>query len=177
MEITLRARNLPVTDSLRTYIEKRLAKLDRLLGADTAAQVTLTLERGRHVVEVTIPLDGYILRGEEETGDMYSAVDLVLEKLERQIEKYKTKLVKRIKSGSLREWVDAHPAAGPEEEFEPQVLRTKRFALKPMPLEEAILQMNLIGHSFFVFANAETEEVNVVYRRRDGNYGLMEPDR
>ncbi len=137
------------------------------------AIATLSVEKERHIVEVTVPLNGgMLLRGEEETNDMYASVDLVMEKLERQIEKYKTKIARKMKDGKLLDL-----AAGQEKaaEEEPRLVRTKRFAMKPMPVEEAILQMNLLGHDFFVFSNAETEEVNVVYRRRDGNYGLIEP--
>jgi len=140
------------------------------------AQVTLSVERDRHKVEVTIPLDGIILRGEEVSGDMYGSVDMVIEKLERQIKKHKTRLSKKIRSNSLREFIAQSAGEVSEEEEEPQVLRTKRFAIKPMPIDEAIMQMNLLGHSFFVFSNAETDEVNVVYRRKDGNYGLIEPE-
>jgi len=147
--------------------------LERYFENIDEAIATLSVEKERHIVEVTVPLNGgMLLRGEEETNDMYASVDLVMEKLERQIEKYKTKIARKMKDGKLLDL-----AAGQEKaaEEEPRLVRTKRFAMKPMPVEEAILQMNLLGHDFFVFSNAETEEVNVVYRRRDGNYGLIEP--
>ncbi|AKX93058.1 putative sigma-54 modulation protein [Moorella thermoacetica] len=174
MELIIRGKNLPVTDALRQYIAKRLGKIKRYLDGVDEIQVNLAVTRDKHVVEVTIPLNGYILRGEEATGDMYGSVDLVVEKLEKQIAKYKTRLNKKIKNGTIKEFA----AGQPEEENgpEPRLIRTKRFPIKPMPVEEAILQMNLLGHSFFVFSNAETEEVNVLYRRRDGNYGLIEPE-
>lgn len=173
MKITVRGKNIQMTNALRQHVEKRLGRLDKYFEADTEAQVTLTVERDRHVVEVTIPLNGYILRGEEETGDMYASIDLVLDKLEKQIEKYKTKLAKKLRSQSLKELAGNDLANGYEE---PKILKTKHFSIKPMPVEEAIMQMNLLGHSFFVFSNAETEQVNVVYRRKDGNYGLIEPE-
>ncbi|WP_227762364.1 ribosome hibernation-promoting factor, HPF/YfiA family [Zhaonella formicivorans] len=173
MKITVRGKNIQMTNALRQHVEKRLGRLDKYFEADTEAQVTLTVERDRHVVEVTIPLNGYILRGEEETGDMYASIDLVLDKLEKQIEKYKTKLAKKLRSQSLKELAGNDSANGYEE---PKILKTKHFSIKPMPVEEAIMQMNLLGHSFFVFSNAETEQVNVVYRRKDGNYGLIEPE-
>lgn len=174
MRMTLRGKNFQVSDALRQYAEKRLGKLEKFLGDNVEVQVNMSVSKERHIVEVTVILDGYLLRGEEATGDMYSSIDLVLEKLEKQIEKYKTKLAKRVKSNVFKEWADASPLH--EETNEPKIVRTKRFPVKPMTLEEAILQMNLLGHNFFVFANAETEQVNVLYRRKDGNYGLIEPE-
>ncbi|MBC7341059.1 MAG: ribosome-associated translation inhibitor RaiA [Clostridia bacterium] len=179
MELITRGKNVPVTDALRDYAAKRLGKLERYLGSLDQVQVVFSVEGDRHVAEVTIPLNGLILRGEEETGDMYSSIDLVLEKLEKQIEKHKTKLAKRVREQGLKNLVNANNLALGEAEAEEQqrkIVRTKKFPLKPMSVEEAIMQMNLVGHSFFVFANAETDEINVVYRRRDGNYGLIEPE-
>ncbi len=173
MELIIRGKNFPVTDSLRQYVKKRLGKLERLLEGVEEVQVNLSLTRDNHVVEVTIPLNGYLLRCEEATGDMYGSVDRVVEKLEKQIAKYKTKLSKKLKSGALKELALKYPE---ETKAEPKLIRTKRFPIKPMSIEEATLQMNLLGHSFFVFSNAETEEVNVLYRRQDGNYGLIEPE-
>jgi len=172
MEITVRGRNVTVTENLKGYTEKRLRKIERLLEKVKEATVNFSANRGTYVVEVTIPLKGFILRGEEEAQDLYSAVDLVVEKLEKQIEKHKTRLARRLKEGSIRE----KPLLEEIKEAEPRVIKIKRFALKPMSVEEAILQMNLLGHSFFVFTNADTEEINVLYRRRDGNYGLIEPE-
>ncbi|MEW6662186.1 MAG: ribosome hibernation-promoting factor, HPF/YfiA family [Bacillota bacterium] len=174
MNLIVRGKNIPITDSLRDYVEKRIFKMERFLGEIEEAQATLSVEKDRHRVEVTIPLNGFLLRGEEETGDMYSSVDLVMDKLEKQVEKYKTKLSKKVKGRNLAETVVSPVIYGEEEE--PQIIRTKRFAIKPMTVEEAVMQMNLIGHSFFVFSNAESEEVNVVYRRKDGHYGLIEPE-
>ena len=174
MNLIVRGKNIPITDSLRDYVEKRIFKMERFLGEIGEAQATLSVEKDRHRVEVTIPLNGFLLRGEEETGDMYSSVDLVMDKLEKQVEKYKTRLIKKIKNRNLPEIV-VSPVIQSEEE-QPQIIRTKRFAIKPMTAEEAVMQMNLIGHSFFVFSNAESDEVNVVYRRKDGHYGLIEPE-
>lgn len=170
MNIQVRGRNIEVTGALKEYVEKRLGKLDKYLENLGDAQVTLSVEKDSHRIEVTIPINGMILRGEEATGDMYSSTDLVVEKLEKQILKYKGKLAKRTGKGTD----DGKPAAFDDEDG-PQVVRTKRFAIKPMAIDEAVLQMNLLGHSFFVFSNAETDQVNVVYRRKDGNYGLIEP--
>ncbi|MGE5380668.1 MAG: ribosome hibernation-promoting factor, HPF/YfiA family [Methylocystaceae bacterium] len=178
MKIDIRGKNIELTDALKDYVEKRLSKLERYIDDLRIAQVTLSVEHDLHKVEVTIPLNGLILRGEEATEDMYSAIDLVVEKLEKQIEKYRTRIIKKYRTSGLKK------APLPETQTEDfgdqlplgQVVKTKRFAIKPMDTEEAIMQMNLLGHSFFVFFNAESEEVNVVYRRKDGNYGLIEPE-
>ncbi|KNZ70118.1 ribosomal subunit interface protein [Thermincola ferriacetica] len=172
MKLNVRGKNIDVTPALKEYVEKRLSKLEKFFDNELEVQVTLVVEKDTHKVEVTMPVNGMILRGEEATGDMYASIDLVIEKLERQINKYKTKIMsKRTKTGSP---VEA-PAAGADED-EPRIVKTKRFAIKPMPVDEAVLQMNMLGHNFFVFSNAETEEVNVVYKRKDGNYGLIEPE-
>jgi putative sigma-54 modulation protein len=167
-----------VSDVLRQYAEKWLKKLGRFLDdEEIEVQVTVSANRGRYTVEVTVRADGYILRGEETENTAHSAVDLVLEKLERQIEKYKTKLVKkkRARANELKE--KAVGQASPEEGVgEPKVVRVKRFPIKPVSVEEAILEMEFLGHDFFVFANAETEKVNVLYRRKNGRYGLIEPE-
>lgn len=170
MNITVRGKNLELTNALKEYVEKRIGKLNKYLDIDEAT-VTLTVEKGSHKVEVTMPVNGMILRGEEATGDMYSSIDLVFEKLEKQINKYKAKFSKKQRTGGVK---DAVTEVVPDIE-PPKIMRTKRFAFKPMPVDEAVMQMNLLGHSFFVFSNAETEEVNVVYKRKDGNYGLIEP--
>ncbi len=172
MKIQVRGRNMDTTDALKDYISKRLGKLDKYIDNLGDAQVTMTVERGFHRIEVTIPINGMILRGEESTGDMYTSIDLVVEKLEKQIEKYKGKLQKR----GARYVNDQRKTTAVPEDEEPRLVRTKRFAIKPMPVEEAVLQMNLLGHNFFVFSNADTEQVNVVYKRKDGNYGLIEPE-
>jgi len=176
MDVLVRGRNVEVTNALKEYVEKRVGKLDKFLDNLGEAQVTLNVENQSHKVEVTIPINGMILRGEEATGDMYTSVDMVVDKLEKQIEKYKGKLIRRRGQGDQKAVAGvAVPGEEPEEDG-PVVVRTKRFPVKPMPVDEAILQMNLLGHSFFVFPNAETEQINVLYRRKDGNYGLIEPE-
>ncbi len=175
MKVNVKARNLEVTLALREYLEKRLAKFEKLVGAEEA-QATFSVIKDRHRVEVTIPLNGRILRGEEEGYDMYSAIDSVSDKLESQVQRYKTRLSKKGRGITK----DAHLAAlvsqpHPEEEDEFPV-RVKRFPLKPMPVEEAIMQMNLLGHNFFLFLNADGEQMNLVYKRRDGSYGLLAPE-
>ncbi|MEW6621856.1 MAG: ribosome-associated translation inhibitor RaiA [Bacillota bacterium] len=173
MNINVRGKNLQVTPALRDYVEKRIGKLGRFFDTNEEAQVTLSVARDRHRVEVTIPLNGYLLRGEEETGDMYASIDLVIDKLEKQVEKYKTRLARKLRDVTIKDFARSGEV---NEDEEPRVVRTKKFAFKPMPVEEAVMQMNLIGHNFFVFSNAETEEVNVVYKRKDGHYGLIEPE-
>lgn len=171
MNIIIRGKHIEVTDALKDYVTKRVGKLEKYSDDFQDVQVTLLVERDRHRVEVTAPINGIILRGEEETTDMYSSIDLVLEKLERQIEKYRTRISKRVRVKTLKE-----PEPGIAEE-EHEVVRNKKFQAKPMSVDEAIMQMNLIGHSFFVFTNADTQQMNVVYRRKNGDYGLLEPER
>ncbi|HAG11726.1 MAG TPA: ribosome-associated translation inhibitor RaiA [Desulfotomaculum sp.] len=171
MNIQVRGRNVEVTEALKDYIAKRVGKVEKYLDNIREAQVTLAVERGFHRVEVTIPVNGIILRGEESTPDMYASVDLVVEKLEKQVQKHKGRLIKRLGKSA---------GETPDERFAdydyPQIVRTKRFDIKPMTVDEAVLQMNLLGHSFFVFSNSESEQVNVLYKRKDGNYGLIEPE-
>ncbi len=169
MPVSVRGKNVEVTDALRDYVFKKLKKLDKYFDGDAETQATLSLEREEHRIEVTIGINGLLLRGEEQGPDMYASIDIVAEKLERQVDKYRTKIARRLRTGVTTQSVA-------EETVEaPQVVRTKRFPMKPMHVDEAILQMNLLGHSFYVFTNAESELVNVVYRRRDGNFGLIEP--
>lgn len=183
MKFNIRGQNLPVTEALRDYADKKLSRLDKYFEAPLAsdAQVTLSVIKNKQVVEVTIPLPGIMLRAEERHDDMYAAMDLVIDKLERQIRKHKTKVNRKVRqdrgmkalfSEDAAVNVSVAEAEADEEEFE--LVRTKRHALKPMDVQEAILQMNLLGHNFFVFANADTKEANVVYRREDGRYGLIE---
>ena len=179
MKTEIRGKNLELTDALKEYTVKRLTKLEKYFEDIKEAQVTLSVDSEGHKVEVTIPLNGMILRGEEATSDMYTSIDLVTEKLEKQIEKHKTKLYKSHRSIGLRQAFAEEIKQElelPENVEKFKIVRSKRFALKPMAEEEAIMQMNLLGHSFFMFYNAQSEEVNVVYKRKDGNYGLIEPN-
>ena len=176
MRIIVSGKNVNVTDALKDRVEKKLSKFERFFGPATEVHATLSVEKNRHIFEVTIPFNGVILRGEEATDDMYTSIDNVIEKLERQMRRQKTRLEKRIKDINFRfDNLGAHPDEDEDEE-EMRIVRTKRFAMKPMPAEEAVMQMELLGHNFFVFSNAETDEVNVVYKRKDGNYGLIEPE-
>ncbi|MBM7566453.1 ribosome hibernation-promoting factor, HPF/YfiA family [Paenibacillus sacheonensis] len=181
MKYNIRGQHILVTDALRDYVEKKLNRLEKYFEEPSASEtnVTLSVTKGRHSVEVTIPLTNALLRAEEKSEDMYASIDLVVDKLERQIRKHKTRINSKFRkeSGIRTMFKDDGAAvrvADEEEDFE--LVRTKRFLLKPMDVEEAILQMNMVGHSFFMFANSDTKEVNVVYRRSDGRYGLLEAD-
>ncbi|WP_270166194.1 ribosome hibernation-promoting factor, HPF/YfiA family [Paenibacillus sp. SYP-B4298] len=180
MKYNIRGQNIQVTDALRDYVEKKLSRLDKYFEAPLTSEVHVTLSviKNKQGVEVTIPLQGTMLRAEEKKNeDMYASIDLVVDKLERQIRKYKTKINRKFRQeGSLKSLIkeDGGAVKVLEEDDELEIVRTKRFTLKPMDVEEAVLQMNMIGHSFFVFANAESKEVNVVYKRSDGKYGLIE---
>jgi len=176
LQVQVRGRNVEVTGALKEYVDKRVGKLVRYLDGISEAQVTLAVEKGSHCVEVTIPVNGMILRGEETTHDMYASVDLVVEKLEKQIRKYKGKLLKRLGKAAGEYSKETTSLDEQLNEDGLRIVRNKRFNIKPMSLDEAIMQMNLLSHNFFVFTNAETEQVNVLYRRKDGNYGLIEPE-
>jgi putative sigma-54 modulation protein len=180
MKFIITGRHIHITDALRDRIHKKIGKLDKFFHEDTEAHVTLEVEKERQMVEVTIPFHGIILRAEEENHDMYVAIDKTIDVLERQIRKYKTRISKKLKANAFHgETISTTTSTASmkdvEEEGEFSVVKTKRFAVKPMNVEEAILQMNLLGHQFFVFSNADSEDVNVVYKRKDGDYGLIEP--
>ena len=176
MKFKITGKNFDVTEALKDRVNKKLGKLEKFFNPQTEAQVTMSIQRNRHILEVTIPSGGITLRAEVAGEDMYACIDKAEDILERQIRKNKTRLSKRLHSGAF-EQPDAFRAdTFVEEETEFRVVRTKKFAVKPMPVEEAILQMNLLGHEFFMFSNAETNQVNVVYKRKDSNYGLIEPE-
>ncbi|PRR80779.1 Ribosome-associated factor Y [Clostridium liquoris] len=172
MRITVTGKNIEVTNALKNVVEKKLEKLDKYFNPDVEAHATLSVQKNRQTIEVTIPFNGVILRGEESNEDMYASIDLVVDKLERQIKKQKTKLQKRNHGDSLKFQFIPDIEGKPSQD--PKIVKTKRFAIKPMSNEEAVLQMELLGHSFFVYESADSGEVNVVYKRKDGNYGLIE---
>ena len=175
MEVKVFGKNLEVTDALRQYAEKKVGKIGKFFEQEPPnAQVTLSVERGVHVVDITISINGILLRGEEKSSDMYSSVDGAVEKIERQIHKFKTRINRKLREENRI--ISPTPNDTVEVTADPKIVRTKRFAIKPMSAEEAVMQMELLGHDFFVFFNPELEEVNVVYRRKDGNYGLIEPE-
>ncbi|MDO4170477.1 MAG: ribosome-associated translation inhibitor RaiA [Lachnospiraceae bacterium] len=175
MRFIISGKNIEVTDGLRTAVEDKLSKLDKFFTDETEIFVTLSVERNRQKIEVTIPMKGQVIRAEQDSSDMYVSVDLVVDIIERQIRRYKTKLMNQKLVGSefKREFFEVEEDT-PDEEI--KIIRSKKFAIKPMDVEEACVQMELIGHTFFVFRNADTFEVNVVYKRKDGTFGLIEPE-
>ena len=174
MKFTISGRNIEVTEGLKTAVEDKIGKLEKYFSPDTEAIVTLSVEKDRQKIEVTIPVKGNIIRAEQSSSDMYVSIDLVEEVIERQLKKYKNKLIdkKHGREGFSAEYLKKEY----EEDDSVKIVRTKRFAVKPMDPEEACVQMELLGHNFFVFFNSETEEVNVVYKRKGNTYGLIEPE-
>lgn len=174
MRFTITGRNIEVTQGLREAVEDKLGKLDRFFAPATEAVVKLSVQKDIQKIEVTIPVKGHIIRAEESSSDMYVSIDLVEEILERQLKKYKNKLIDKKQSAPSFSEAFLQEEASAEEEI--QIVKSKKFAVKPMDPEEACVQMELLGHNFYVFLNADTEEVNVVYKRKGGTYGLIEPE-
>lgn len=174
MRFIITGRNIDVTEGLRSAVEDKLGKLDRFFAPETEISVTLSVEKERQKIEVTIPVKGNIIRSEQTSSDMYVSIDLVEEVIERQLKKYKNKIVDKQQNAVAfsKEFIDNDY----EDEEEVKIIRSKRFGVKPMVPEEACVQMELLGHNFFVFLNAETNEVNVVYKRKGNTYGLIEPE-
>ncbi|ABS23921.1 ribosome hibernation-promoting factor, HPF/YfiA family [Bacillus cytotoxicus] len=177
MKFNIRGENIEVTPALKEYVEKKLSKIERYFDTFPEVKVNLKVYSDKQRVEVTIPFTDLLLRAEETHSDMYAAIDLVVDKIERQIRKHKTKVNRKLREkGSAKTAFILPDQLGQEEvqEDELELVRTKRFDLKPMDVEEAILQMDMLGHNFFVFTNADTNETNIVYGRKDGKYGLIE---
>jgi len=174
MSFIISGKNIEVTEGLRNMILDKLGKLERYFTPETEIIVTLSVEKERQKIEVTIPVKGNIIRSEQVSNDMYVSIDLVEEVIERQLRKYKNKIVARHQDGGnlKKEFIEKEV----EDEEEVRIIRTKQFGIKPMYPEDACVQMELLGHAFFVFRNAETEEVNVVYKRKGNTYGLIEPE-
>ena len=179
MELTVRGKNLEMTDALHSYVEKHPGKIQRYFDKPIKINVLLRISNMTKTCETTVFVDGVILRGVEKSDDMYKSIDLVFDKVERQIHKYKTRLVKKFKEKNTlsRQFVlEKEPiAARADADFE--IVKTKHFNISPMSPEEAILQMNLLGHNFFMFFNSDTEAMAVVYRRDDGKYGLIDAEK
>ena len=173
MRVTVIGKNINVTSALKEIVERKISKLDRYFKPNVEARATLTVQKNSQIFEVTIPFNGVILRCEESTDDMYKSIDLVQAKLERQIRKQRTKLQRR-SNESLR--FSNFDEVALEEDDQGEIVKVKKFNIKPMSTEEAILQMELVEHNFFVFKDSDTDNVNVIYKRKDGNYGLLEPD-
>jgi putative sigma-54 modulation protein len=177
MLISITAKSVEVPANLKDMAERKLAKLERLLHRINSVDITCSRERQWRVLEIMINADGLLVRGEDRAIDFQSALDRLFDKLERRIKKSRSRLIERSREAAgAREVGEALEETEDEESFEPRLVRSKRFTVKPMSPEEAAAEMELLGHDFYVFRNAETEQVNVLYRRKDGNYGLIEPE-
>ncbi|MEF9917744.1 MAG: ribosome-associated translation inhibitor RaiA [Eubacterium sp.] len=174
MKFTIYGKNMHVSEGLKEALRKKFEKFDRYFGQETEVYATFSKEKNYQMLEVTIPMGRTILRAEEKTDDMIGSIETVVDKLEGQLRKHKTRLQKRYAEDALKYNLDDLESPEKDEE-QSKVVRTKKFAIKPMSVDEATMQMELLGHDFFVFQNADTEDVNVVYMRKDGNYGLIEP--
>ncbi len=174
MNYIISGKNIEVTEGLKSAIYDKLGRLEKFFTDDTDAQVTFSVEKERQKIEVTIPMKGHIVRAEQSSDDMYVSIDLVVEVIERQITRYKKKITDKEQNKAFinSEFFDEEV----EDDEEIKIIRSKRFAVKPMYPEDACVQMELLGHNFYVFRNAETDEVNVVYKRKGNTYGLIEPE-
>lgn len=174
MKTIVTGRNLVITDAIREQVERKLSKFDKLFKSDIEAHATFSTQKNQHVVELTIPIkNGAFFRAEGRTADMYMSIDEAVDKLSRQMRKHKTKIQKKFHANDSIRFEEI-----PEDLDEPsgaKIVKVKRFDIKPMVPEEAVLQMEMLGHDFYVFLNGETDEVNVVYKRKDGDFGLIEP--
>lgn len=175
MKFIILGKNIDVTEGLKNAVEDKIGKLEKYFTPETEVHVTLSVEKDRQKIEVTIPVKGNIIRSEQVSNDMYVSIDLVEEIIERQLKKYKNKLVDQ-KQGNVNYFKKEYVEKEYMEEDEVKIIRSKRFDIKPMYPEDACIQMELLGHNFFVFVNAETDDVNVVYKRKGSTYGLIEPE-
>ena len=177
MRITITGKNIELTDGLKEAVEERLSKLEKYFAPETEVHVTLSVEKDRQKIEVTIPVKGSVIRAEQVSNDMYVSIEVVEETIERQLKKYRKKIVTKqqnVDKFFAQEYLSKEDDDEDDEEI--RIIRSKRFGIKPMYPEDACVQMELLGHDFFVFLNAETEEVNVVYKRKGNTYGLIEPE-
>lgn len=174
MRYKITGRNIEVTPALKAAVEDKIGKLERYFNQDTEAVITLSVEKDRQKIEVTIPVKGTIIRAEQHSNDMYVSIDLVEEIIERQLKKYKNKIIDKKQAAVA--FSDLFINEDYEADDGIEIVKVKKFAMKPMDPEEACVQMDLLGHSFFVFRNAKTEEVNVVYKRKGNTFGLIEPE-
>ena len=182
MNYNIRGENVEVTDAIKAYVEKKVSKLERYFETSPTSDVNVNISvyNDEQKIEVTIPMTNLLLRAEEKHEDLYAAIDLVVSKLERQIRKHKTKINRKSRQKGAAKYMFAEMEKTAVEQQDDddtiEIVRTKRFNLKPMDSEEAILQMDMLGHDFFVFTNADSGDTSVVYRRHDGKYGLIEPN-
>ncbi len=174
MRYIISGKNIDVTEGLKNAVYDKIGKLEKYFTPETEIHVTFNVEKERQKIEVTIPMKGNIIRAEQESTDMYVSIDLVVEVIDRQLKKYKTKLAEKKQSAEYfkQEYLEDEDL----DDEEIKIIRSKRFAVKPMDPEEACIQMELLGHDFFVFRNSETDDVNVVYKRKGNTYGLIEPE-
>lgn len=178
MNITIKGRNTEVTNALKDYVEKRFSKLEKYFYKEMTGTVTLVVEKGDHRAEATIPLGRYILRAEESSNDMYASIDAIVDKIERQIRKYKTRMNRKGKQAKAEPMFSPAADEIAHAEEAPEIgTKKKTFTVKTMDIEEAVMQMELLDHDFFIFLNADTDDIGVVYRRKDGTYGLIDPQR
>ena len=176
MKFIISGKNIDVTPGLRAAVEDKIGKLENYFTPETEVHATLSVEKERQKIEVTIPMKGNIIRSEQVSNDMYVSVDLAAEVIERQLKKYRTKFRADQQAGAASLRTDFIEREVEEEDEEVRIVRTKKFDIKPMYAEDACVQMELLGHDFYVFCNAETDEVNVVYKRKGNTYGLIEPE-
>ncbi|MCR4716987.1 MAG: ribosome-associated translation inhibitor RaiA [Lachnospiraceae bacterium] len=174
MRYIISGKNIDVTEGLKNAVYDKIGRLEKYFTPETEVHVTFNVEKERQIIEVTIPMKGNIIRAEQESTDMYVSIDLVVDVIDKQLKKYKTKLAEKKQSSEYFKAEYLQDEDLDDEEI--RIIRSKRFAVKPMDPEEACVQMELLGHTFFVFRNSETDEVNVVYKRKDGTYGLIEPE-
>ena len=175
MRISITGRNIELTAGIKGAVEDKVSKLEKYFTPETDVYVTLSVEKDRQKIEVTIPTKGHVIRTEQTSNDMYVSIDLAVEAIDKQLKKYRTRIASKKMTEAenfKQEYLDM-PA---EDEEETKIVRTKKFGMKPMYPEDACLEMELTGHDFFVFINAETDEVNVVYKRKGNTYGLIEPE-
>jgi putative sigma-54 modulation protein len=178
MEITVTFRHLESTDALRDYAQEKVSRIKKYLGTPSDAAVVLSLEKRRHTAEITLNTDGITINAREVTEDMYSSIDLAVDKLERQVKKHKEK-IKDHKPGAQRERIARYNilSSQPDEQtVQGRIIKTERVFIKPMAIDEAIMQIDVLNSDFIIFTNAETQKVTVIYRRRDGNLALIEPE-
>ncbi|MCF0130721.1 MAG: ribosome-associated translation inhibitor RaiA [Pseudobutyrivibrio sp.] len=176
MKVTITGKNIELTKGIKDAVEERLSKLDKYFNKNTEASVTLSVEKGNQKIEVTIPMKGHVIRAEQITGDMYASIESVTDIIEGQLNRYRKKIIDRQQSDSTVLFAQDYLEDEQSEEDSIKIVRSKKFDMKPMYPEDACLEMELLGHDFFMFRNAETDEINVVYKRKAGTYGLIEPE-
>ncbi len=175
MKLTIVGKNIEITEGIKLSIEEKLGKIDKYFNNDMDVRATIRAKKSRQTIEVTIiPVSGNIIRAEDSEENLYAAIDVVVDKLSKQLRKYKTKLINKSQDNASIRFENIESSIENESDSEINIVRRKKFGIKPMSEEEAILQMELLGHSFFVFTDSETNEMNVAYKRKAGDYGIIE---